>query len=233
MGRDEMRAGDADRQQVADRLRRALEEGRLDLGEYDERLQRAYAAKTYGDLGGLLDDLPAGPATPAVPHAGVPHAAAPPDLYHHATRRWLWENWESWFGVVGLVIGIWAFICLSAGELTYFWPMWVAGPWGLVLMGQTVAGLARDEPRKWVDREERKRQEKIAKRDRKALEAERQAEQSGRQAEPQGVPAQPEPAVALGHEPAVALGPEPAVALPPEPVPQREPQPRPGDRKRA
>ena len=53
-----MRAGDADRQAVADKLRGALEEGRLDLHEYDERLQRAYAAKTYGDLNGLLDDLP-------------------------------------------------------------------------------------------------------------------------------------------------------------------------------
>ena len=53
-----MRAGDADRQAVADKLRGALDEGRLDLHEYDERLQRAYAAKTYGDLNGLLDDLP-------------------------------------------------------------------------------------------------------------------------------------------------------------------------------
>jgi hypothetical protein len=207
MGRDEIRAGDADRQQVADRLHRALEEGRLDLGEYDERLQRAYAAKTYGDLDGLLDDLPAASV--------VPHAATAPDIYHHATRRWLWENWESWFAVVGLVIGIYAFICLSAGELTYFWPMWVAGPWGLVLMGQTVAGLARDEPRKWVEREERKRQEKIAKRERKAMEAEQQAER-------QGLPAQPA---------------EPAASLPPEretqPVREREPQPRPGDPKHA
>src|SRR3954447_2466651 len=58
MGRDEMRAGDADRQAVADQLKAALEEGRLDLGEYDERLQRTYSARTFGDLNGLLDDLP-------------------------------------------------------------------------------------------------------------------------------------------------------------------------------
>ena len=44
MGRDEMRAGDADRQAVADRLKTALDEGRLDLNEYDERLQKTYAA---------------------------------------------------------------------------------------------------------------------------------------------------------------------------------------------
>lgn len=53
-----MRAGDSDRQAVVDQLKTALDEGRLDLSEYDERLQRTYAAKTYEDLDGLLDDLP-------------------------------------------------------------------------------------------------------------------------------------------------------------------------------
>ncbi|MDP9815880.1 hypothetical protein J3R04_001850 [Spirilliplanes yamanashiensis] len=161
MGREEMRAGDADRQQVADRLRLALDEGRLDLHEYDERLQRAYAAKTYGDLDGLLDDLPA--ATPAL---AVPQPAADP--YHHATRRWLWNTWEEYLGVVGLVIGIWAVISVAAQELVYFWPIWVAGPWGVVLIGQTISGLGKGEPRRWVDREERKRQDKAAKKERKA-----------------------------------------------------------------
>jgi len=164
MGRDEMRAGDADRQQVADRLRQALDEGRLDLHEYDERLQCAYAAKTYGDLNGLLDDLPAGATvapSPLPPPAGA-------DPYHHAVRRWLWNTWEQYLGVVGLVIGIWAIVGLTAQQWTYFWPIWVAGPWGLVLIGQTVSGLSRGEPRKWIDREERKRQEKAAKHERQA-----------------------------------------------------------------
>src|SRR3954452_14858713 len=58
MERAQMRAGDGDRQQVAARLKQALDEGRLDLSEYDERLQKTYAAKTFGDLNGLLDDLP-------------------------------------------------------------------------------------------------------------------------------------------------------------------------------
>ena len=58
MDRDEMRAGDGDRQAVAEKLKTALDEGRLDLGEYDERLQRTYSAKTYGDLQELVTDLP-------------------------------------------------------------------------------------------------------------------------------------------------------------------------------
>ncbi|MBM0227071.1 DUF1707 domain-containing protein, partial [Micromonospora sp. ATA51] len=53
-----MRAADADRQETADRLRVALEEGRIDLFEYDERLQRAYGAKTYGELGQVLAGPP-------------------------------------------------------------------------------------------------------------------------------------------------------------------------------
>ena len=44
-GRDGMRAADADRQETAERLRVALEEGRIDLYEYDERLQRGVRAR--------------------------------------------------------------------------------------------------------------------------------------------------------------------------------------------
>ena len=55
--REDLRAGDADRHLVGDRLRDALNEGRINLTEYDERLQQAYNAKTYGELDKLLDDL--------------------------------------------------------------------------------------------------------------------------------------------------------------------------------
>ncbi len=42
--RHRMRAGDADRERVAEQLRSAHAEGRLELTEYDERVQRAWAA---------------------------------------------------------------------------------------------------------------------------------------------------------------------------------------------
>ncbi|MFD0817862.1 DUF1707 domain-containing protein, partial [Micromonospora zhanjiangensis] len=76
MERGEMRAGDADREKVAEQLRTALGEGRLDLPEYDERLQRAYAARTYADLDGLLDDLP-GTVPPAQARLARPASADP------------------------------------------------------------------------------------------------------------------------------------------------------------
>lgn len=55
---DAARAGDADREAVADRLRVAAGDGRIDLAELDERLTQAYAAKTYGQLQVLVADLP-------------------------------------------------------------------------------------------------------------------------------------------------------------------------------
>lgn len=63
---DQLRPSDADRQVIADRLRRAVDEGRLSLTEYDERLRDAYAAKTYGELQRVVNDLPV-PAQPDGP----------------------------------------------------------------------------------------------------------------------------------------------------------------------
>ncbi len=56
--RSRLRISDADRHQVAELLREAAGEGRLDIEELDERLEAAYSAKTYGDLVPLTADLP-------------------------------------------------------------------------------------------------------------------------------------------------------------------------------
>jgi hypothetical protein len=53
-----MRISDTDRHQVAEILRQAAGEGRLDLGELDERLEATYAARTYADLVPITMDLP-------------------------------------------------------------------------------------------------------------------------------------------------------------------------------
>ncbi|MFE7072926.1 DUF1707 domain-containing protein [Streptomyces sp. NPDC057620] len=62
----ELRASDADREQVAEVLRDALAEGRLDMAEFEERLDATYKARTYGELEPITRDLPA---------AGVPAPA--------------------------------------------------------------------------------------------------------------------------------------------------------------
>ena len=56
-----LRASDADRDAVAERLRAATVEGRLDAGELEQRLHVALRARTYGELQQLLDDLPITP----------------------------------------------------------------------------------------------------------------------------------------------------------------------------
>lgn len=54
----DLRAADIDRAFVAERLKKALDQGRLTLSEYDERLARSYAARTYGELDQVVADLP-------------------------------------------------------------------------------------------------------------------------------------------------------------------------------
>jgi DUF1707 SHOCT-like domain/Domain of unknown function (DUF4190) len=60
-----MRAASADRERAVDVLKAGFTEGRLTQEEYNERMGRAYAARTYGELAALTADLPAG-AMPAV-----------------------------------------------------------------------------------------------------------------------------------------------------------------------
>ncbi|MFE6717464.1 DUF1707 domain-containing protein [Streptomyces albidoflavus] len=62
----ELRASDADREKVAERLRDAMAEGRLDMDEFGERLDAVYRARTYAELEPLTRDLPAtGTGAPA------------------------------------------------------------------------------------------------------------------------------------------------------------------------
>ncbi|WP_344317802.1 DUF1707 SHOCT-like domain-containing protein [Acrocarpospora pleiomorpha] len=67
-----MRASDAEREAVVERLRDASVEGRLTLAELTERTEAAYLAQTHAELAQITADLPAGmdrptPAFPAVP----------------------------------------------------------------------------------------------------------------------------------------------------------------------
>lgn len=165
MGRDQMRAGDADRERVVEQLRAALDEGRLDLHEFDERLQAAYAAKTYGDLDALLTDLPV--AAPPVPKGPAPVAPA-----GHPTGEWLVHVWQGLVPTALVLTAIW--VISGMGD---YWPVWVIGPWGLILLWQTIAGLVSGAPRRMVEERAAKalqeREAEEHKRERKALEDQR------------------------------------------------------------
>jgi hypothetical protein len=146
-----MRAGDTDREATAERLRVALEEGRLGLHEYDERLARVYAAKTYAELDEVLSDLP-GPApversavVPVGPPASVPAPAGEPA--EPASRDGLLGLWAPWLRVAAVVVPIWLLVSIGSRSLGYFWPAWVLGPWGVLLLMQSTGRLGQGRGR--------------------------------------------------------------------------------------
>jgi hypothetical protein len=128
-----LRAADADRTAVAEILGRHMSAGRLTMDEYDERLARAYAAKTYGELDQITADLP----STAVASRPAPAPAAPAA---HAPGGWDADphSWRSWLTTSLIVLVIWAATSLATWEFLYFWPVWVIGPWGAVLLAQTL-----------------------------------------------------------------------------------------------
>ena len=72
---EHIRASDADRDKVAERLREALAEGRLTPVEHEERLDTLYRAKTMGELAPIVEDLPA----PGHDYASMERSSQTPD----------------------------------------------------------------------------------------------------------------------------------------------------------
>lgn len=57
-GDSRLRASDADRERIVEKLRQSAAEGRLTMEEFEQRMSAAYAAKTFGELAALTADLP-------------------------------------------------------------------------------------------------------------------------------------------------------------------------------
>ena len=127
-----MRAADADRDRVVEFLQRAYSEGRLSKDEYDARMGRALAARTYADLDQLVADLPAARPPMATPVArtngfaiaslacGVgqfmfgPLATIPAIVFGHMARSQIRRTGEQGAGLAlaGLILG-WAAVVLG------------------------------------------------------------------------------------------------------------------------
>jgi hypothetical protein len=145
MPESHLRAADADRTAVASVLGEHMAAGRLTVEEYDDRLARAYAAKTYGELEVLTADLPStapvrAPSAGAVATGTGSQAVRPHRGPHPAA-------WQAWLRTSLIVLTIWAVTCLASWQLLYFWPVWVIGPWGAVMLAQTIGGGRRDRSR--------------------------------------------------------------------------------------
>lgn len=83
LARSRLRASHADREQVIGLLKVAFVHGRLTKEEFDGRVDRAFAARTYAELTRLTSDLPVTPAVPApgpAPVRGCPRPLADKDV---------------------------------------------------------------------------------------------------------------------------------------------------------
>jgi Domain of unknown function (DUF1707)/Cell wall-active antibiotics response 4TMS YvqF len=106
--RARLRVSHDDRERVAEILRDAAGDGRLDLDELEQRLERAFAAKTYGDLEPLVADLPLGvharPATSATPAAPVAHRSQAILGEHKRTGAWTVPGTYTATAIMGSVL---------------------------------------------------------------------------------------------------------------------------------
>jgi hypothetical protein len=145
-----IRASDDDRDRAASLLREHHAAGRLDAEEFDERLDRALAAKTIGDLDELLSDLPAIDLY-RLPDAGLPRRRGPLPgsssalaalrdqsgvARQHGRFSPAWRAaWGSWFTVTLILVVVWALSGFGAP-----WFLWFTGPWGAIMLGRWVSG---------------------------------------------------------------------------------------------
>ncbi|MER5646773.1 DUF1707 domain-containing protein [Streptosporangium sp. NPDC002524] len=126
----DVRASDDDREAATRRLRLAVEEGRLDLQEFEDRVGRALSATTHGELTVLLADLPA-ERRRSLPKTG------------RGTPRWLKTLWALWAAILGLNVVAWGVASVVEACPLEFWPKDLLGP-AVVLGVITAVHVARE-----------------------------------------------------------------------------------------
>jgi len=100
----ELRASDADREAVVDRLQVAAIEGRLDAEELEARLSAAYAARLCSELERLTADVTPAPLAPAAPPpVFVQRRATRINAYAIASLV-MSVLWLAWLGSLAAVI---------------------------------------------------------------------------------------------------------------------------------
>ncbi len=137
-----IRASDADRDRTAEFLREHLAAGRLTQEEFSERLDKAYAAKTLGELDELLADLPAIDLY-KLPDEGLPRqrgrGGLPPLPWLMAPGR-VTPAWRAAWGPWATASLIAFLVWLLSGHPDNLWFLWIAGPYGIILLGRWISG---------------------------------------------------------------------------------------------
>ncbi|SFE61580.1 protein of unknown function [Actinopolyspora alba] len=144
----EVRASDAEREAVAERLRLAMNEGRLDISEFDERVGQAYAAVTRAELEPLTRDLPI-PSEPArQTRSAAPEAEEEGERPVERKRgrpRSRSAEWRDWAGTSFVLVGIWLITSIASGGPNFFWPIFPMGIWAVILLSSMIFGSGEDE----------------------------------------------------------------------------------------
>lgn len=133
---EDMRVSDADRTFAQDRLRRAHALGQLDLGEFDERVRTVWGARTCGELGRVLADLPVPPPQrPEQPQGVIFSRTGGGVAMQVLTLIW------ACLSVTALVV--WGIVELTFDGSESPWWLWVAAPPGAVLAVLYASGIGR------------------------------------------------------------------------------------------
>ena len=148
-----MRASDDDRDRAASLLREHHAAGRLTVEEFQERLDAAYQAKTLGEIDQLMADLPSIDLYHLPDESMRRMARAASSRRPRAPRRRSRQAVTRLAGGLGLV-GLGQHGSLRhladhrAGQppCNGLWFLWVAGPWGAVLLGRWLFGAHPASP---------------------------------------------------------------------------------------
>jgi len=138
----DLRISDADRERIGEVLREAHGEGRIEVTELQRRLDSVWQARTYRDVQPLVADLPRPGRPQQAPvnaTSGSPHTPAPRSTGRRVAQTVLRTGWAIWAFVVMVNVVVWGAAALTSDVLPVFWPVWVAGPWGSVLLAGTLA----------------------------------------------------------------------------------------------
>ncbi len=103
-GDENLRIGDAERDEAITLLREHMSAGRITAEEFDERMSSALTAKTKGELSALFNDLPGrGPSTMyGAPVYDASHSQTPlqPTAARFPAQRSSWTMYAIWAAVI-------------------------------------------------------------------------------------------------------------------------------------
>jgi hypothetical protein len=142
-GDPKVRASDADRERTVALLREHHAVGRLTPEEFSERVDKAFAAKTLGDLEVLLADLPAIDLY-QLPAAGI-RPAPPgglrrrggPGLNRRGDSAFFPDRptgWITWMAATSLLLLVWFGVGFASGGVGWLpWFLLIVIPWALAI----------------------------------------------------------------------------------------------------